>query len=74
MKGKDIIKFIQDNHLEDAIVTVTATEYYVGDHSCKTTEEVSISSGTKYIHIEKNGKRKGIDVPTIDFYVDSNLY
>ena len=67
MTGKDVIKYIQDNHLEDAKVTVTATMYYDGDHDCRTTDEVSISEGSQYI-----GKRKSI--PTVDFYVDSELY
>ena len=67
MKGQDIIDYIKENHLEDAIVTVTATIYYNGDHDCRTTEEVSISESNKYLG-------KGKFKRTIDFYVDSNLY
>ena len=62
MKGKDLIKFIQENHLEDALVTVTATKYYCGDHDCITTDDVSIDTG------DYNGNT------VIDFYVDSSLY
>lgn len=67
MTGKDVIKYIQDNHLEDAKVTVTATMYYNGDHDCRTTDEVSISEGSQYIG-------KGKSIPTVNFYVDSELY
>jgi len=67
MTGKDVVKYIQDNHLEDAKVTVTATMYYNGDHDCRTTDEVSISGGSQYIG-------KGKSIPTVDFYVDSELY
>ena len=67
MTGKDVIDYIQENHLEDAKVTVTATMYYPGDHDCRTTDEVSISAESEYIG---NGK----SLPTIDFYVSSNLY
>lgn len=67
MKGQDIIDYIKKNHLEDALVTVTATMYYNGDHDCRTTEEVSISEGSKYLG-------KGKSERTIDFYVDSELY
>lgn len=67
MKGYEIIEFIQKNNLEQADVTVTATMYYSGDHDCRTTDEVTISKSEEYIG---NGKYK----PTIDFYVDSNLY
>ena len=62
MKGKELIKFIQENHLEDAIVTVTATKYYCGDHDCITTDDVSIDTG------DYKGNA------TIDFYIDSSLY
>ena len=62
MKGKDLIKFIQENHLEDAIVTVTATMYYDGDHDCITTDDVSIDIGDYK------------DNTAIDLYVDSSLY
>ena len=75
MKGQDIIDFIKENHLEDALVTVTATMYYNGDHDCRTTDEVKISQYSKHVRIEREGKRpKYVNVPTIDFYVDSNLY
>ena len=75
MKGQDIIDYINDNHLEDALVTVTATMYYDGDHDCRTTDEVSLSQGSKRMKVESEGKRpKYINVPTLDFYVDSNLY
>lgn len=67
MTGKDVIKYIQDNHLENAKVTVTATMYYNGDHDCRTTDEVFISEGSQYIG-------KGKSNPTVDFYVDSELY
>lgn len=68
MKGKDVIKYIQDNHLEDAVVAVTATMYYHGDHDCRTTTDVSISESDVY----DDDTRKY--VKAIDFYVDSNLY
>lgn len=67
MTGKDVIKYIQDNHLEDAKVTVSATMYYNGDHDCRRTDEVTISEGSQYIG-------KGKSIPTVDFYVDSELY
>ena len=62
MKGKDLIKFIQENHLEDALVTVTATKYYYGDHDCITTDDVTIDTG------DYKGNT------SIVFYVDSSLY
>ena len=62
MKGKDLIKFIQENNLEESLVTVTATMYYDGDHDCRTTDDVSIDIGNY------NGNT------VIDFYVDSSLY
>ena len=75
MTGKEVIEYIQDNHLEDALITVTATMYYNGDHDCRTTDEVSISQYSKRVRIEREGKRpKYVEVPTIDFYVDSELY
>jgi hypothetical protein len=75
MTGKDVIEYIQDNHLEDAKVTVTATMYYNGDHDCRTTDEVSISEGSERMKVESEGKKpKYINVPTLDFYVDSELY
>lgn len=75
MKGQDVIDFIKENHLGDALVTVTATMYYNGDHDCRTTDEVTISQYSKRVRIEREGKKpKYVEVPTIDFYVDSNLY
>ncbi len=75
MKGQDVIDYIKKNHLEDAIVTVTTTMYYEGDHDCRTTEEVSISTSSKRVRIDSEGKRpKYMESPTIDFYVSSNLY
>lgn len=68
LKGQDIIDYIKANHLEDAVVTVTATMYYNGDHDCRTTSNVSMSEGSEY----DNDTRKY--VKSIDFYVDSNLY
>jgi hypothetical protein len=68
MKGKDIIEYIQDNHLEDAVVSVTATMYYPGDHDCRTTTDVSVGENSVY----DDDTRKY--VKTIDFYIDSNLY
>ena len=62
MKGKELIKFIQENNLEEALVTVTATKYYYGDHDCITTDDVSIDTG------DYKGNA------TIDFYIDSSLY
>lgn len=67
MKGQNIIDYIKKNHLEDALVTVTATMYYNGDHDCCITEKVSISEGSKYLGKDKSER-------TIDFYVDSELY
>ena len=67
MTGKELLDYIKENHLEDALVTVTATMYYCGDHECRTTEKVSVSKGSKYIG-------KGKSAPTIEFYVDSELY
>lgn len=75
MNGQDIIDYIKENHLEDALITVTATMYYNGDHDCRTTDEVSLSEGCRRIKIEREGKRsKYINIPTLDLYVDSNLY
>lgn len=62
MKGSDLIKFIKENHLEDALVTVTATMYYDGDHDCITTDDVSLDTG------DYKGNT------SIVFYVDSSLY
>ncbi len=75
MKGQDIIDYIKENHLEDALVTITATMYYNGDHDCRTTDEVSLSDGWRRIRVEREGKRpKYINIPTLDLYVDSNVY
>ena len=63
MTGQEVIDFIQQNHLEDAKVVVSATMYYPGDHDCRQTEEVEISEGREY----GGGK-------TVKFYVDSSLY
>lgn len=67
LNGKDVVDFIKEHNLEDAIVTVSATRYYDGDHDCKTTGEVRMSKSSMYLG-------RGKSVPTIDFYVDSNLY
>ncbi len=67
IKGKDIVEFIQRNHLEDAVVTVTATVYRNGDHNCNTTDNVSIMESSHYDHDKKQY------LPSIDFYVDDNL-
>lgn len=66
-KGIDIIEFIHRNHLEDAVVTVTATVYRNGDHDCNTTDNVSIMQSTHYDYEKKQY------LPSIDFYVDDNL-
>ncbi len=68
MKGMDLINYIKDNHLEDAIVTVTATMYYNGDHDCRTTSDVSVCESS---HYDDDVKKY---VKSVDFYVDSNLY
>lgn len=68
MTGQEIIDYIKENHLENHIVTVTATLYYDGDHDCRTTDEVAI--GTYNIRDDETGKR----IETLDFYVNSNLY
>lgn len=67
LTGKDVIDYIKENHLENAIITVTATMYYDGDHDCRTTEKVSMSESSLYVG-------RGKSVPTLDFYVDSDLY
>lgn len=75
MTGQDIIDYIKDNHLEEVLVTVTATMYYNGNHDCRTTDEVTISQYSKRVRIEREGKKpKYVEVPTVDFYVDSNLF
>lgn len=68
MKGKDVIDYIKENHLEDAVITVTATMYYPGDHDCRTTDDVTISDGSYY---DDNTRKY---VSSVNFYVDSNLY
>lgn len=67
MKGKDIVEFIQHNHLEDAVVTVTATIYRNGDHDCNTTDNVRFMQSSRYDYEKKQY------LPSIDFYVDDNL-
>lgn len=67
MNGQDLIDFIKDNNLEKAVVTVTATMYYSGDHECRTTENVEVFKDSRYLG-------KGKSEPTINFYVDSELY
>lgn len=67
MNGQDLIDYIKDNNLEKAVVTVTATMYYNGDHECRTTENVNVYEGSRYLG-------KGKSEPTINFYVDSELY
>ena len=52
-KGIDVVEFIQRNHLEDAVVTVTATVYRNGDHDCNTTDNVSIMQSTHYDYEKK---------------------
>lgn len=74
MKGKDLIKFIQENNLEDAIVTVSATMYYQGDHECTTTDDIDVLTGSMRVRIDSEKRYKYVDVPTIDIHVDSNLY
>lgn len=66
-KGIDVIEFIQRNHLEDAVVTVTATVYRNGDHDCNTTDDIIIMKSSYYDHEKKQY------LPSIDFYVDDNL-
>lgn len=68
MKGKDVIDYIKKNHLEDAVVTVTATMYYPGDHDCRTTTDVDLMESSVY----DDDQRKY--VTSVNFYVDSNLY
>ena len=68
MKGKDLVEYIQKNQLEDAIVTVTATMYYKGDHDCRTTDDVSVSESSFY----DDDTRKY--VKSIDLYIDDNVY
>lgn len=68
LTGQDIIDYIKNNHLENAVVTVTATMYYNGDHDCRTTSDVSMSEGSEYDYDTRKY------VKSIDFYVDCNLY
>ena len=67
MTGQDVINFIKSNNLEEAKVVVTATMYYNGDHDCRTTDNVSVSESSEYIG-------KGKSIPTIEFYIDADLY
>ena len=66
MKGQDVIDFIKKNKLEDAVVTVTATMYYNGDHDCRTTDEVDLMQSSHFY----DGKYRD----SINFYVDDELY
>ena len=66
-KGIDVINFIKNNHLEDAIITVTATVYHDGDHDCITTDNVELMQSSHYDYEKKQY------LPSIDFYVDDNL-
>lgn len=68
MKGQQLIDYIQNNNLLDADVTVTATVYRDGDHDCYTTDDISLSTSSKYDQDTKKYK------PTLDIYVDDNLY
>ena len=68
MNGKELIEYIQKNHLEEAVVAVTATIYRQGDHDCRTTTKVSVMEDSVY----DDEQRKY--VPAIDFYVDDELY
>ena len=68
MNGKELIKYIQKNHLEDAPVAVTATIYRPGDHDCITTTDVTIGQTSVY----DEDKKKYIQA--VDIYVDNNLY
>ena len=67
MTGQDVIDYIVENNLQNAIVSVTATIYTQGDHMCITTEDVELYAGHKYDRAEQK------DIDTIDFYVDDNL-
>ena len=68
MKGQQLIDFIKNNHLEDAVVTVTATIYRQGDHDCITTKDISVSESAEYDRdLHKS-------LPSINIYVDDNLY
>lgn len=68
MKGKDIINYIQENNLQESDVTVTATIYKHGDHDCITTDDISLMTSSYYNRDTKTY------VPTLDIYVDDNLY
>lgn len=68
MKGQQIIDYIQNNKLQDADVTVTATFYKNGDHDCNTTDDISLSTSSKY---DRKTKKY---ISTLDIYVDDNLY
>lgn len=68
MKGNDLINYIKENHLEDAVIAVTATIYRHGDHDCRTTKNVSVMESSVYDDEQREY------VPAIDFYVDDELY
>ena len=68
MKGQQLIDYIQENNLQESDVTVTAAIYKHGDHDCITTNDISMSTSSKY---DRDAKKY---VPTLDIYVDDNLY
>lgn len=68
MKGQDIIDYIQDNNLQDADVTVTATIYKHGDHDCITTDDISLMTSSKYDPVTE------FYLSVLDIYVDDKLY
>lgn len=67
MQGKDLINYIIKNNLQDAIVSVTNTIYFDGDHECNTTTDISLMAGSLYDYDQKKY------IPTIEIYVDNNL-
>lgn len=66
--GKDLINYIKNNKLEDAIVEVTGTIYHHGDHDCISTTDVSLMTGSTY------DDAKNDYVQTVNIYIDDNLY
>lgn len=66
MKGQDIIDYIKENKLEDAIVIVTGTIYHNGDHDCISTDEISLMKSSHFY----DGKYQ----PALDLYIDDKLY
>ena len=68
MNGKQLIEYIQKNHLEEAVIAVSATIYRQGDHDCRTTTNVSIMEDSAYDEEQRKY------VPAIDFYVYDELY